>query len=78
MVDPISINSLIGTAAALSKTVLDYTSPVKDTPNEVKNLNRELANLHDLFDQLVIVVQVEGGRETFSEVSTLYKSAGVR
>lgn len=78
MVDPISINSLLGTAAALSKTVLDYTLSVKDTPNEVKNLNRELANLHDLFDQLVIVVQVEGGRETFSEVSTLYKSAGVR
>ena len=78
MVDPISIISLLGTAATLTKTILGYASSVKDAPNELENLRRELANLHGVVEPLVVLAESEDGRGKFSEVSILYKSAGVR
>ena len=77
MADPISIISLLATAATLTKTALGYASAVKDAPKEVKELSSELANLHAVFEQLFKLVEGEGGKEDFAEVSTLYITAGV-
>ena len=77
MVDPISIISLLATAATLTKTILGYASSVKDAPKELENLRSELANLHDIVEPLVVLAKNEDGRGKFSEGSILYKSAGV-
>lgn len=77
MVDPISIISLLGTAANLTKTILDYASSVKDAPNELENLRRELVNLHGVVGPLLELAESEESKGKFSEGSILYKSAGV-
>lgn len=77
MADPISIISLLGTAATLTKTILGYASSVKDAPKELETLRSELANLHGIVEPLVVLAENEDGTGKFSESSMLYKSAGV-
>lgn len=78
MVDPISIISLLGTAATLTKNILSYVSSVKAAPKELENLRSELANLHGIVEPLVVLAENEDGKGKFSEGSILYKSAAVR
>ena len=77
MADPISIISLLGTAATLTKTVYDYASSVKDAPKEIEHLSRELTNLHDVFEKLGIFLGTKQSKEDLMDVSTLHNAAGV-
>lgn len=78
MADPCSTIGLLGTALSLTKGVMDFASSVKDAPEEVEKLSRELTSLRDVFEQLLDLVENEESREDFTEVSTLYNAAGVR
>ena len=78
MADPLSIIGLLGTAGALTKTILKYASAVKDAPKKLEELSRELTNLHDMFEMLVKFLEGEKSRDDFAEISTLFDATGVR
>lgn len=78
MADPISIIGLLGTAATLTKTVLNYVSAVKQAPKDLERLSRELTSLHDVLERLVKFIEDEESREDSVETSTLYDATGVR
>ena len=77
MADPISIISLLSTAATLTKTVYDYASSVKDAPKEIEHLRRELTVLHEVFEKLGKIVGTKESKEDLMDVSTLHNAAGV-
>ena len=76
MADPFSIISLLGTAASLTKTVLNYASAVADAPKEVKKLRQSLTSLVDVSEQIIDLMEDEDVKEEFGEVSTLYNAIG--
>ena len=77
MADPMSIISLLGTAATLTTTVYNYASSVKDAPKEIEHLRRELTNLHDVFERLEKLVGTKESKEDLMDVSILHNAAGV-
>ena len=70
MADPFSIISLLGTAASLTKAVLNYASAVADAPKEVEKLRQSLTSLVDVSEQLIDLMEDEDVKEEFGEGST--------
>lgn len=77
MADPISTIGLLGTAATLTKTILNYTSAVKDAPKEVETLIRDLIVLQNVFGKLVKLLEREGSEEEFTKSSPVFDATGV-
>lgn len=76
MADPFSIISLLGTAASLTKVVLQYASAVKNAPDELEKLKRGFTSVHDVFEQLAELMGDDDFRQEFADVSALYIATG--
>ncbi len=76
MADPFSIISLLGTAASLSKVVLQYASAVKDASDELEKLKRGFTSVQDVFEQLIELMGDDDFRQEFADVSALYNAIG--
>ena len=76
MTDPFSIISLLGTAASLTKVVLQYASAVKNAPDELEKLKRGFTSVHDVFEQLIELLRDDDFRQDFADVSALYTATG--
>ena len=76
MADPFSIVSLLGTAASLTKVVLQYASAVKNAPDELEKLKRGFTSVHDVFEQLIELMGDDDFRQEFADVSVLYIATG--
>lgn len=76
MADPFSIINLLGTAASLTKAVLQYASAVKNAPDELEKLKRGFTSIHDVFEQLKELMDDNDFRQGFADVSALYNAIG--
>lgn len=76
MADPFSIINLLGTAASLTKAVLQYASAVKNAPDELEKLKRGFTNIHDVFEQLKEVMDDDDFKQEFADVSALSNAIG--
>ena len=76
MADPFSIINLLGTAASLTKAVLQYASAVKNAPDELEKLKRGFTSIHDVFEQLIELMDDDDFRQKFADVSALYNAIG--
>ena len=76
MADPFSIINLLGTAASLTKVVLQYASAVKNAPDELEKLKRGFTSVRDVFEQLIELMGDDDFRQEFADVSALYIAIG--
>ena len=76
MADPFSIINLLGTAASLTKVVLQYASAVKNAPEELNKLKRGFTSVCDMFEQLIELMEGDDFRQEFADVSALYIAIG--
>ena len=76
MADPFSIINLLGTAASLTNAVLQYASAVKNAPDELEKLKRGFTSIHDVFEQLIELMDDDDFRQEFADVSALYNAIG--
>ena len=77
MADPISIISLLGTAATATKAALRYASAVRKAPKELEMLNHELESLHHVLQKLMRIAESEESREDFADFSPLFQTTAV-
>ena len=76
MADPFSIISLLGTAASLTKVVLQYASAMKNAPDELDKLKRGFTSVRDVFEQLIELMGGDEFSQEFADVSALYIAIG--
>ena len=77
MTDPGSIISLLGIAATLTKTVLQYASAVKNAPKELEKFICELKKLYSVVRELAKSVEHEESRAEYTGVCPLQTATGV-
>ena len=77
MADPASIISLLGMAATLTKSVLEYASAVKDAPKELEKLVCELTKLHGVVTELAKFLGCGDSRAENTDSSPLSIATGV-
>lgn len=77
MADPISTIGLLGTAATLTKIILNYASAVKDAPKEVETLIRELTVLQNVLEKFAKLLERKESREEFAGSSPVFDIMGV-